>query len=203
MLLRRLRDVGNSVMAVVCAGSCGARRLVVEITSEECLIGRSLWVRASQQLLDEGFIRDETIFILFLAQFLGDCHRFLLFQGFAQRHENVLELGQKHLAVILLVVELQALQEVIESAGILGVLDLSEDGEELIGLQELLLLHLGSAELLDLSEGWVQIECTEHVADVEGVHRLVALEIVDGEGELSPLHIPGAELVRHFSCWIS
>ena len=47
--------------------------------------------------------------------------------------QNVLKLAQHHGAVLHLVVELQALDEVLEVAGLLGLLDIAVDRVELVG----------------------------------------------------------------------
>ena len=48
-----------------------------------------------------------------------------------EREEDVLQLAQHHRPVLHLVVQLQTLNEVLERAGILGVLHLLVDGVEL------------------------------------------------------------------------
>ena len=47
--------------------------------------------------------------------------------------QNVLKLAQHHGAVLHLVVELQALDEVLKVAGLLGLLDVAVDRVELVG----------------------------------------------------------------------
>ena len=49
-----------------------------------------------------------------------------------KRQQNVLKLSQHHGAVLHLVIQLQALNEVLEVAGLLGLLDFGVDGVELV-----------------------------------------------------------------------
>ena len=49
-----------------------------------------------------------------------------------KRQQNVLELSQHHGAVLHLVVQLQALNEVLKVAGLFGLLDFGVDGVELV-----------------------------------------------------------------------
>ena len=52
--------------------------------------------------------------------------------------QNVLKLAQHHGAVLHLVVELQALDEVLKVAGLLGLLDVAVDRVELVGEEALI-----------------------------------------------------------------
>ena len=59
-----------------------------------------------------------------------------------QRLQDVAKFSNHHFSVSSLVVELQALQEVVDVSDILVLLDLAEDGEELIDLQFLLVCKI-------------------------------------------------------------
>ena len=98
----------------------------------------------------------------------------------------MLELSKHHGAVLVLVVELQALQEVLKRAHLLRLLDLSVDGIKLLELDELFALLLGAAQLLDHLEGGVKVETPEALAEVEHVDPGLALKVVNVEGELGP-----------------
>lgn len=93
--------------------------------------------------------------------------------------EDVFELSVHHHAVLRLVVELKHLHEVLVRAGVLVLLDLSENGHEVINLDHLLLLLVLASDLLNDSQGGVQVQGSEAVTDVEGVHRAIALEVID------------------------
>ena len=96
------------------------------------------------------------------------------------------QLSQHHGPVLLLVVELQALDEVLEGAGVLGLLELGVDGVELVQLDELLALLLGPAQLVDGLQRGVEVQAAEAVTQVEQVHAGLALEVVNVEGKLGP-----------------
>ncbi len=126
---------------------------------------------------------------------------------YTQGKEDALELSEDHGAVVGFVVQLHALNEIFNGADILVLLDLAEDGQEFISLDLLLscnvidesdkcqsfghkdnkrTLLLGATHLLNLSQGGVQVKSTESIAQVEHVHSLVTLKVVDGEGEFPP-----------------
>jgi len=111
----------------------------------------------------------------------------------------VLELSVQHHAVVVLVVQLEHLHEVLVGATVLVLLHLREDGQELVQLELLHLLLVLASELLDEGEGGVEVERPQAVSDEEGVHGVVTLEVVNGEGELHPLNIAPAKSI-HIWC---
>jgi hypothetical protein len=118
----------------------------------------------------------------------------------------VCELSQEHLSILLLVVEFQALVEVLEATLVLVLFALRVDGKELVELDLLLVwkfpkkrknvsvfkdvetqnnkftLLLGAAKLLNGGAGGVQVEGAQKVTKVDGVDA-IALVVVDGESE--------------------
>ena len=94
------------------------------------------------------------------------------------------ELVAEHGVVLVLVVELEDLHEVVDAAGVLGLLGLLEQGVEVCHHHDLLSLLLLAAQLVDGAQGGVQVARAEEVADVEAVHLAVTLEVIDVEGEL-------------------
>lgn len=104
---------------------------------------------------------------------------FIPFLILTEGKEDVFELSVHHHAVLGFVVELKHLHEVLVGAGVLVLLDLSENGHEVINLDHLLLLLVLASDLLNDSQGGVQVQGSEAVADVEGVHRAIALEVID------------------------
>lgn len=128
---------------------------------------------------------DDLTLVVLLAHAVG--HHLvdlLLAQGLTQSGQRVRQLSQQHGAVLGLVVQLQALEEVLEAALLLLVLHLRVDGQEFLERQQFLVALLGLAHLLDESERRVQVQSTEHIAQVEGVDLLGAVGIVDAEREL-------------------
>lgn len=94
------------------------------------------------------------------------------------------QLSQQHGAILVLVVQLQALNEVLVAALLLLGLHLRVDGQELLQRQQLLVALLGLADLLDQGQSRVAVQRAQHIAQIEGVDLLRAVGIVDAEREL-------------------
>jgi len=154
-------------------------------------------VRAGTHALQERFIWDETIVILGVAALLDQDVDLLTLQLLTKGEEDVLQLAQHHGAVLHLVVELQALNEVLVGAGVLGFLHVSVDGVELFQLDELLALLLGATEFVNHLEGGVEVETSEAVTEVEHVHAGLALKVVDVESKLCPFNVLVVKIVSH------
>ena len=103
-----------------------------------------------------------------------------------ERQQSVCELSKQHLAIFSLVVQLQTFQEVLIAACVLVLLDLSKDGQELLNLQFLLILLLGSTHLLYNSLCRVEVQAPQDVPQVDGINSAAAIEVIDGEGKVSP-----------------
>lgn len=103
-----------------------------------------------------------------------------------QSQQVVLQLNHQHHAVLVLVVQLQALQEVLVASLVLLLLDLAEDGQELLDGQLLLALLLGGSHLLAEGQRRVEVQGAQNIANLASVDLTLTLHIEDGEGELSP-----------------
>jgi len=135
--------------------------------------------------VQEGLVGNETIFILLVGQLLKHLGGIFLGDLITKIAEEVLELGQHHGAVLVLVVELAELNEVVVVAGVLGLLEgLLDEGDDLIELAELLAGVVGlavlDADLLDDVEA----------EGVEDVHEVVHVE--------DTLHVPVVDLADLF-----
>lgn len=108
----------------------------------------------------------------------------LLRQRLAQSEQRMRQLSQQHGAVLVLVVQLQALDEVLVAALLLLVLHLRVDGQELLQRQQLLVALLRLADLLDQRQRGVAVQRAQHIAQIEGVDLLRTVGIVDAEREL-------------------
>jgi len=150
------------------------------------------------ELLEERFEGDAALLILGWAALLQDGFQFSLLKTLTKGHEDVLQLSVHHGAVLSLVVQLQDFHEIFEGAGILVLLDLCEDGEEVVDLNDLLLPLFLASDLLDDGQGRVKVQGTQAVANVVGVHCAITLEVIDGEGEFHPLNITSTEIRGHF-----
>ena len=82
---------------------------------------RSLGLCLSAKLVHEGFVGDETILILSASQLVKHLASILLGDHVSQVAQDVLQLGQHHGAVLVLVVEFAELNEVMVIASVLGL----------------------------------------------------------------------------------
>ena len=96
------------------------------------------------------------------------------------------EFTEHHGSVLLLVIQLQALNKVLERSGILLLLDFGVNWVKLLQLDELLALLLGATEALDNLQGWAEVKTTEHITQVEHIHPGLALKVVDVKGKSCP-----------------
>jgi len=158
-----------------------------------------LWVWSGHQLLQEWLVLDETVLVLGITAVLQDLLGLVLVQALTKRLKNVREFSKGHLSIAVLVVQLEDFCKVLNVADVLVLLGLAENWEEFVNLQLLLVPLFGSAELLDELLGWGEVEGTEHVTEVERVHRVAALKVVDAERELCALNITGRQFTGHVS----
>merc|ERR1712012_1533027 len=107
----------------------------------------------------------------------------LLGQLLSEAGKKTEQLVGKHGVVVIFVIELQDLNEVMETSLVLGVLAGLVHGED-ISLGEHLLSLLGcSSDLGDGLEGGVQVAGSDEVASVEGINLAISLEVIDIESE--------------------
>lgn len=106
------------------------------------------------------------------------------------------QLNHQHCAVLVLVVQLQALEEVLVASLVLLLLDLAEDGQELLDGQFLLALLLGASHLLAEGQRRVEVQGAQHIANLASVDLALTLHIEDGEGELSPWKREGSDIAE-------
>jgi len=140
--------------------------------------------------------RSEALIVLRVAEFV---HQALgLFLGelltkIGQQPEEIL--GEDGL-VLVLVVQFQDFNEIVDAAGILGVLGLLEDGVHLVEDDHPLAFLLETtAHVLDGVHGGVQVAGTDEVTNVEGIDLTFTLEVIDLEGELDLFNIPRVKTV--------
>merc|ERR1712130_79114 len=137
-------------------------------------------------------------FHLRVAALLDQDINLLSLQLLTKRQQDVFQLSKHHGAVHHLVVQLQALNEVLKVAGFLGLLDVAVDWVELFQLNELLSLLLGTAQFVNHLQGGVKVETTEAVAEVEHVHPGLALKVIDVKSKLCTFTILAVHIVSHF-----
>jgi len=157
-----------------------------------------LGVGARTHSPQERLIGNETVVILRVAALLDQDVNLLALQLLTKRQQDVFKLSQHHGAVLHLVVQLQALNEVLKVASFLGLLDVAVDWVELFQLNELLSLLLGTAQFVNHLQGGVEVEPAEAVAEVEHVHAGLALKVVDVKSKLCAFDILAVQIVSHF-----
>merc|ERR1719507_1299940 len=189
------------ILNVVFTESCCAARTGCwssSVVGETLPVLVHLGVRARTHPPQERLIGNESIVILRVAALLDQDVNLLSLELLTKRQQDVFKLSQHHGAVLHLVVQLQALNEVLEVAGFLGLLDVAVDWVELFQLNELLSLLLGAAQFVNHLQGWVQVEATETVTEEEHVHAGLALKVVDVKSKLCAFDILAIQIVSHF-----
>ena len=92
-------------------------------------------------------------------------------------------MGQ-HGVVVIFVVQLQDLNEVVETSLVLAVLGGLVDGEDLVLGQHLLSLLGGASNLLDGVESGVKVAGSDEVTSEESINLAISLEVIDIKGEV-------------------
>merc|ERR1712198_600936 len=138
---------------------------------------------SSAHSLQEGFEGHEALIVLRLAQLLHEGPGFFLGELLTEVGQKTEKLVAKHGVVVVFVVELEDLNEVVESPLVLGLLAGLHHGEDLGLGQHLLALFLGSSDLLDGLEGGVEVAGSDEVSGVEGIDLAISLEVIDIESE--------------------
>jgi len=139
--------------------------------------------------LQEGNEGHEAVIILGLAQLLHQRLGLFLVQFLAKVGQEEEQLVANHGVVLVFVIQLQDLNEVVESTLVLGVLGSLVDGVHLGLLQHLLALFGLSSDLSNSFEGGVEVAGTEEISGVESINIAISLEVVDIEGEVDGLHL--------------
>merc|ERR1712158_197574 len=132
------------------------------------------------QPVQETLVWNETILVFLVSELVKEFTNVLLGDLIAQHDQEVLELGQHHGAVLVLVVELAQLDVVVVVASVLWLLDgLLDEADNLIKLAELLAGVVGLAVLdADLLDD-VHAKGVEDIHEVVHVKDAFAIPIVD------------------------
>lgn len=138
-----------------------------------------LLVWATNELLDELLVLDETVVVCLYLDAAQQLLALGIGQLLTQREQDVGQLCLQHGAILVLIIQFQALDEVLVGAALLLFLHLAVDRQELLEREQLLAPFLGASILLDDGISWPQIERSEEVAQVASVHLANAFEIVD------------------------
>jgi len=138
---------------------------------------------SSAHFLQEGFEGHESFIVLGLAELLHEGLGLLLGQLLAEVGQKTEQLVAQHGVVVVFVVELEDLNEVVESTLVLGLLAGLEHGEAVFLGQHLLALLVLSADLGDGLQGRVEVAGSHEVAGIEGINLAISLEVIDIEGE--------------------
>ena len=128
--------------------------------------------------------RHESFIVSGLTELLHQGLGLLLGQLLSEVGQQTEQLVGKHGVVVIFVVQLQDLNEVVESSLVLGVLAGLVHGEDISLGEHLLSLLLSSSNLSDGLEGGVEVAGSDEVTSVEGVNLAISLEVIDIEGEV-------------------
>merc|ERR1712235_230195 len=153
------------------------------VTSVNFVLGEENLLLSSAHSLEERNEWHESFIVSWFAKLLHQGLGLLLGQLLSEVGQQTEKLVGKHGVVVVFVVELEDLNEVVESTLVLGVLAGLVHGEDLSLGQHLLALLLGSSDLLDGLEGGVEVAGTDEVSGVEGVNLAISLEVIDVESE--------------------
>ncbi len=130
--------------------------------------------------LHEGLVREEAVLVLGITELLQQFGRVLLGDLIGQVGEDVLQLGEHHGAVLVLVVELAQLDVVVSGAlAVLGLLRLVNEFDDVVELGELFVAFIGLAETDANLLGDVKVQGVDDVAEEEHVEFAFAIPVVD------------------------
>jgi len=145
--------------------------------------------------LKEWLEGGETVIVSGIAKLLHQSFGLLLGQLLTEIGEQPEELVLKDGAVLVFVVQLQDFNEVVEATSVLGVLGLLEDWVELINLDHSLALLRLSTEFSDGLQSWIQVACSQEVADVKSINLAITLEVINLKGKLDLFNITWVDAV--------
>ena len=139
----------------------------------------------SRILTDE---RHESFIISRFTELLHQRLGLLLGQLLSEVGQETEQLVGKHGVVVIFVVELQDLNEVMETSLVLGVLAGLVHGEDISLGEHLLSLLGGSSDLGDGLEGGVQVAGSDQITSIESINLAISLEVIDIEGEFDSVN---------------
>merc|ERR1719197_615866 len=132
--------------------------------------------------------RHESFIVGGVAELLHQGLGLVLGQLLTEVGQQTEQLVGQHGVVVIFVVQLQDLNEVVESSLVLAVLGGLVDGEDLILGQHLLSLLGGASNLSDCLEGGVQVASSDEVTSEESVNLAISLEVIDIKGEVDSVN---------------
>merc|ERR1719270_783767 len=147
------------------------------------VLGGEHLLLSSTHSLKEGDERHESFIISRFTELLHQGLGLLLGQLFSEVGQKTEQLVGKHGVVVIFVIELQDLNEVMETSLVLGVLAGLVHGEDISLGEHLLSLLCGSSNLGDGLEGGVQVAGSDQITSIEGINLAISLEVIDIESE--------------------
>jgi len=148
----------------------------------------------SEQLLNEHHVFDVAFIILNHSEEFHELVGLTSLELLSERTQAVADLGQGDFASALLVKDFQALDVVLlETGGWLVGQDFVENGKKLVESDSLLAESLGHSFLRAFGVGDVDAESAEDVAQVEGVHVVALVVLIEDDESILASVVSWAE----------
>merc|ERR1712025_25315 len=152
------------------------------------VLGGEHLLLSSTHSLKEGDERHESFIVSRFTELLHQGLGLLLDELFSEIGQETEQLVGKHGVVVIFVVELQDLNEVMETSLVLGDLAGLVHGEDISLAEHLLSLLGGSSDLGDGLEGGVRVAGSDQITSIEGINLAISLEVIDIEGEFDSVN---------------
>merc|ERR1719323_1471822 len=134
---------------------------------------------SSAHPLQEGDEGHEALIVSGLTELLHQGLGLLLGQLLSEVGQKTEQLVGQHGVVVIFVVQLQDLNEVVETSLVLAVLGGLVDGEDLLLGEHLLSLLSFASDLSDGLEGGVKVAGSDEVTSEESINLAISLEVID------------------------
>jgi len=138
--------------------------------------------------LQEWDERHESLIVSGVAELLHQGLGLVLGQLLTEVGQETEQLVGQHGVVVIFVVQLEDLNEVVETSLVLAVLGGLVDGEDLVLGQHLLSLLGFASDLLDGLEGWVKVAGSDEVTSEESINLAISLEVIDIKGKVDSVN---------------
>jgi len=139
--------------------------------------------------LQEWDERHESFIVSGVAELLHQGLGLLLGQLLTEVGQETEQLVGQHGVVVIFVVQLQDLNEVVETSLVLGVLAGLVHGEDISLGQHLLTLLGGSSDLSDGLEGGVKVAGSDEVTSEESINLAISLEVIDIKSKVDGVNL--------------
>ena len=153
----------------------------------QCPCGQPWITRRCVKILTDE--RHESIIVSGFTELLHQGLGLLLGQLLTEVGQETEELVGQHGVVVIFVVQLQDLNEVVESSLVLAVLGGLVDGEDLLLGEHLLSLLSFASDLSDGLEGGVEVAGSDEVTSEESINLAISLEVIDIKSKVDGVNL--------------